>query len=190
MNNVVLIIISGAPGTGKTTLGKKFAEKFHLPLIHKDGIKESLFDSLGVGDREWSRKLGISSYRLLFHFLESLLGAGVSLIVESNFKPESSQRFRELEKKYCFKSLQIYCHSRDDVLLQRYRMRSESADRHLGHLDNIVSYELEDDLLKGIYKPLDIEGDIVYVDTTDFSKVDYESLYFKIQGIIENRLEE
>ena len=59
MNGTGLVVVAGPPGTGKTTLAAKIAEDFRLPLITKDGIKESLFDSLGTGDREWSRKLGI-----------------------------------------------------------------------------------------------------------------------------------
>jgi shikimate kinase len=47
-----LIIISGLPCTGKTTLGRKLAQDLSLPLICRDSIKESLFDSLGYSDRE------------------------------------------------------------------------------------------------------------------------------------------
>jgi len=33
MSKISLIIITGLPGTGKTTLGKKLAEEFRLPFI-------------------------------------------------------------------------------------------------------------------------------------------------------------
>ena len=39
----LLIIISGPPGAGKTTLGNHISAELHLPFIHKDGIKETLF---------------------------------------------------------------------------------------------------------------------------------------------------
>ncbi len=56
-----------------------------LPLVSKDTIKEILFDTLGWRDREWSKKLGHASFELLFHFVESHLGAHRSLVVETAF---------------------------------------------------------------------------------------------------------
>ncbi|WP_425432548.1 AAA family ATPase [Hydrococcus rivularis] len=44
---MLLILISGLPCTGKTTLARKIAQKLQLPLVCRDDIKESLFDSLG-----------------------------------------------------------------------------------------------------------------------------------------------
>jgi adenylate kinase family enzyme len=67
----LMILISGLPCTGKTTLARKIAQKFRLPLISRDDIKESLFDSLGWHDREWSKQLGVASYQLLYYFSRS-----------------------------------------------------------------------------------------------------------------------
>lgn len=62
----ILILISGFSCTGKTTLAKLIAKRYSLPLIGRDDIKESLYNSLGYKDREWSKKLGIASYDLLY----------------------------------------------------------------------------------------------------------------------------
>ena len=185
MGNKILIIISGPPGAGKTTLGEKIAEKFRLPFISKDGIKELLFDSLGIKDREWSKNLGISSYGLLYYFLESLLRAGNSLIVESNFKPEyDSEKVLKLVKKYDFTPLQVQCKTNGNVLLERFKKRSESSERHSGHADHLNYLEFEESLLKGVYEPLEIGGDVTYIDTTDFNEIDYDGLYKKIQDLM------
>ncbi|MFZ4462043.1 MAG: AAA family ATPase [Patescibacteria group bacterium] len=42
----LLIIITGLPCTGKTTLGRKLAEELRLPFVSKDDFKELLFDDL------------------------------------------------------------------------------------------------------------------------------------------------
>ena len=42
----VLILITGAPCTGKTTIAQHLVGKFQLPVVHKDDIKERLFDRL------------------------------------------------------------------------------------------------------------------------------------------------
>ena len=83
MTKNLVIIISGPPCTGKTTVGKRLAETFNLPFINKDEIKELLFERLGWSDRSWSKLLSLVSYDLLFYFTESRLRAGNSLIVEN-----------------------------------------------------------------------------------------------------------
>ena len=70
MNESKVIIISGLPCTGKTTLGHKIAKRYNLPFISKDAVKESLFDSLGCDTREWSKRLGQATYPILYYFME------------------------------------------------------------------------------------------------------------------------
>lgn len=53
----------------------------------EDLFKESLFDSLGWRDRDWSRRLGGASMALLFRSAEALLEAGQLVALESNFYP-------------------------------------------------------------------------------------------------------
>jgi adenylate kinase family enzyme len=54
----VLVVVTGPPAAGKTTIGRELSSQLRLPLISKDTIKEALFDELGFGDLEWSARLG------------------------------------------------------------------------------------------------------------------------------------
>jgi predicted kinase len=181
----LLIIITGLACTGKTSLGHRLAAELHLPFVHKDGIKEILFDRLGWRDREWSKKMGRTSIELLYYFIEIQLKAGASLIAESNFKAEFANReFLELKQKYNFEPFQILCQTDGDVLFQRFRARSESGERHPGHVDHLNYDEFKPALLEGGSEALDIGGEILEVDTTDFQKIDYDRLL----GVIKQSL--
>lgn len=187
MSKTLLIIISGPPCTGKTTLGKKIAGEFYLPLISRDDIKESLFDSLGIKDREWSKKLGFASYKILYQILDQLLQAEQSLILESNFKPEfDDERFLDLQKKYDLEILQIMCKTDGKILFERFKKRSESSERHPGHVDDQNYDEFKDVLLKGEHRALNIGGKVFDVDTTDFDSIDYNSIFNAIKSATNN----
>jgi hypothetical protein len=148
-----------------------------MPFLYKDGIKETLFDILGWNDREWSRKLGVATYALLFHLLEMELTAGRSLVVESNFDAQrAGPRFLALRERYSFRPVQICCVAEGAVLLERCRSRATSDQRHPGHDDLGHMAEFEPVLLRGRLDPLPLDGPIIEVDTTDLAQVDAEAI--------------
>ncbi len=175
----VVVVVSGMPCAGKTTLARRVAERFSLPLMSKDMCKELLFDTLGWKDREWSKRLGYVSIELLFQFLEAQLMACRSCIVESNFKTEfDTTRFLDLKDRYEFEPVQIQCVADGRVLFDRFKRRSESGERHPGHCDRSNYDEFQEMLLLGRTPPLDIGGSLIEVDTTD--SVDYAAVFAEI----------
>ena len=182
MSRPLLIIVTGLPCTGKTTLGRHIARELGLPFIHKDGIKETLFNSLGWRDRAWSRQLGGATYHLLYYLLEVLMQAGTSLVIESNFDPQrDSTTLAGLVKRHDYTASQVLCKTEGARLLERFRARSDSNDRHPGHVDAFNYAEMEPQLLKGRLAPLPLPGLLVEVDTTDFDMVDYVAVLQALQ---------
>jgi len=177
----------GPPCTGKTTLGKRIAHQFALPLVSKDGIKERLFDSLGWSDRAWSKRLGAASMSVLYYFAEIQLAARRSHILESNFRPDyDTAKLLALKQAYPFEPLQIQCRTDGEVLWQRFQQRSRSGERHPGHVEHAQLAEQRAGLLRGRYEPLDIGGQVVEIDTTDFGQIDYEHLFTLIRAALQN----
>ncbi len=185
MTQPILIILSGPPCSGKTTIGSHISKTFTLPFIKKDGIKEVLFDSLGWKDRAWSKQLSHASYALLFHLIEVELRAGKSLVVEGNFDPgRDANKLIGLQENYHFFSLEVLCHCDGETLYERFRTRWESGKRHPGHVDPATYEELKDTLIKGYIPPLGLSGQVIKVDTTDFQNVDYSGLEAMVSGVL------
>ena len=184
MSQPPLVIIGGAPASGKTTLGRWLAGELRLPYLGKDDIKETLYDTLGSGDLAWSRRLGAATYPLLYLFVETQLRAGCASIVESNFAPKlATPVFQALIDHYDALPFQILCRADPDVLLVRYRERATNGQRHPGHLDHLLVDELAARV--GDIDLLPINGDKLVLDTTDFTTVDYASVARRISRLLD-----
>ena len=180
-----MLIVSGAPATGKTTLGRRIASDFALPFLSRDDIKESLYDTIGAGDRDWSRQLGLASIRLLFYFAERLLVAGHGLVIESNFYDRyDTPRFETMLARYAARTVQIHCTAAAPVVIARYRERADTSERHPGHLGAAVLPELRAGLRDATWGPLRLAVPCVTVNTTDFATLDYAALCGEIRNAL------
>ena len=185
MANSLLVIISGAPCTGKTTLAQRIATELKLPLISKDGFKEILLNRLGWKDVEWSRRMGQATYDLLYYVAAIQLQVGHDLVLEANFKAAwANQQFKDLQRICPFRSFQILLTVDKEVLLARFKQRTGSGKRHPGHIDHLRLKELAESLDQGDYEALDIGGVVWKIDTTDFAAVDYEALFHALKAAL------
>ena len=173
----VVVVVGGLPAAGKSTIARRIAGRFSLPLMGKDDFKDTLFDVLGWDDRAWSRTLGRASMILLYRFLEAQLRAGCSCVVESNFKPElATAKLLALMERYPFFPVQIHCVADGPVLMDRFKRRARLGVRHPGH-DTIDDEELREMLCSGGLPPLEIGGAFLEVETTTFEAIAYEDIF-------------
>lgn len=185
MKQPLLIIVSGPPSSGKTTLAKSIAQKFNLPLITKDSLKEILFDTVGWKDREWSQKLGSASFAIMHHILDSLMATGQSIIIEGNFKSEyESQHLKPRLEQFGYKAIQIMCQCDGKILFERFKQRSESGERHPGHCDTGNYEELKDSLLIGKYQPLEIDSKVIIFDSTNLDQINHSIIFDQITPLL------
>lgn len=177
MSRPVLLLVTGPPCSGKTTIATRLSIELRLPVIGKDVIKELLFDTLGWKDRDWSRRLGHSSIEILFAFVEALLNAGQSIIVDCNFRRDmEGPRIDKLSNQYSARVLEIHCNADSCVLLERFRTRAQTGERHPGHGEELQSEEFEANLQTGVWNPLRISNELLEVDTTRFERVDFAGI--------------
>jgi len=186
MSGALLIIVLGAPGAGKTTLARQLAAELDLPLLVRDDFKEILFDTLGWSDRPWSRKLGLASARLLYYALETFLAAGHSLVVESNFRNEyDAEHFAALQRRHGCRTVQVLCEAEPKVLLQRFRGRAGSGERHPGHVDHVLVADFAQVCRGGCWEALAIDGPVIRVDMNDLEAIDTAGIAGTIRALAE-----
>ena len=135
-------------------------EALSWPVFHKDVIKEQLGDVLFAdlgGDRPASQRLGHAATVLLYDLVDRTLGAGHSVVAESNFPAEfSSAPLRSSVERTGAAVVQVVLSSPAAIRSARFAARR----RHPVH----VLHELGD---LPPYVPLDLPGLLIDLDTTE-----------------------
>jgi predicted kinase len=162
----LVVVVTGPPAAGKTTVARGLASRLRLPLIAKDTIKEALFDGLGTGDLAWSQRLGEATYVVMLGLAEESIAAGASFVLEANFIRGGEAGLAALPARF----VQVHCYAPLEVLLERYRARN----RHPGHVDSQRIEALQQAVESGRHAPLDLPGETIQLDTTQ--PVDLDAL--------------
>ncbi|MES9553793.1 AAA family ATPase [Streptomyces sp. NPDC088190] len=159
MSSVAYVVISGLPGSGKSTLARSLAERLSLPLIDKDVILESFYDSLGVGDHAWRSRLSRASDDIML-----ALAADARRAVLDNWWHHDTApgRLQSLA------GLLIEVHCDCDVALAAERFQART--RHRGHLDaQLTPRQVAERVaaVRATYPgPLNLGGPLLTVDTS------------------------
>jgi predicted kinase len=181
-----LILVIGESATGKTTLANKLSESLKLPVFTKDSLKVILFDNLGWKDREWSREIGKASIDILDYIIEENLKAGNSLIIENVFHPKwANPKFKKWQEQYGFKAVQVMCYADDKVIIERFKERAALDSRHVSHAEGEQGLsDLRTRLRDKVSVTLDIAGEVIKVDTSDFNAVDSDKIIEQVKAAL------
>ena len=68
-------MVSGAPGTGKSTVARELGAALRRPVLSLDPVKEALADVLGLGDENWSNRVGDAAAEVVFRLAAEFPGA-------------------------------------------------------------------------------------------------------------------
>ena len=123
-----LIVFSGLPGTGKSTLAEALARDFGIPVFAKDWLEGALVRS-GLKPTDQMKTLGFAGYELLTILAERQLMLGQSVILDSVAATKSIRStWRRLARQYAAAWHVIECTCSDESL-QRSRLKERK--RHI-----------------------------------------------------------
>src|SRR5438874_8601927 len=80
------IIITGRPGSGKTTFAKKLGERLWMPVISRDEIKEGYVNTFGVKHDQLPNDTDLIVTNFFFDVVDQYLTNNVSIIIEAAFQ--------------------------------------------------------------------------------------------------------
>jgi cytidylate kinase len=86
MKKPLLIVVSGRPGSGKTTLAHTLARKIGCPAICRDEIKEGFVNTMQSSHESLGKDINQSIYSLFFEILDFLLTKQITLVAEAAFQ--------------------------------------------------------------------------------------------------------
>jgi predicted kinase len=164
-----LVVVSGPPGSGKTTLAHELARAIPCPAICRDEIKEGMVhahggDFQGVpGDPLTQRTLP-----LFFDVVRMLIEGGVTVVAEAAFVDERWRDgvapFRDLAEPRI-----VRCRVSPAVAFQRAGLRAASNEqRRRAHGDSTMDKQLADweEAFAG-FEYASLDAPAIDVDTTD-----------------------
>jgi predicted kinase len=157
---LTLIVVSGAPGTGKSTIARELGVALRLPVLSLDPIKEALADVLGLGDEDWSNRVGDAAAEVVFRLAAQFPDA----VAEGWWRgPRRDRAVAEFAG-----AVEVFCRVDPDVAAARSAARRDSG-RHGIHRDMInpagVGSAAHIASLAATVTPLRLGGPLIEVDT-------------------------
>lgn len=137
MKSQKLILVSGLPGVGKSTLAEGIAKHLGCPIFSVDPIESAIIQS-GL---KRSFETGLSAYLVAQTLAEEHLKLGFSVVIDAvNAVVEARGMWSELEKKYAAAQIIIEC-----ILDEReHKKRIEARVRNLHGLSEVTWQEVEE----------------------------------------------
>jgi predicted kinase len=143
----MLIVITGLPGTGKTTIAEELAKEIDAIVFSTDKIRKKIFQKPVYNEED--KKI---VYNQLFLETNKYLAKGKNVILDGTFYTKSlRQRAKEVGKSLSNNVYFIYCETPEEILKKRIENRKDKysdADYGVYLKMKKIFEEFEDDFIK------------------------------------------
>lgn len=198
---MAVIVLTGMPAAGKSTVCARLVEAFGYPVIEKDKLKEHLFDHIGFNSYQEKRALDYAANAVVIQVVEQLLQAGCSVIVDNNFDEPSGKTFSQMISRYAPPCVTVFLKGDPDALYARYVARDGAGKRHVGHAvqdhypplpgENprytMTREEFEEKFFKRGMDRFSCPGARLELDTTDLDAVNIPELIASIRACLKEK---
>ncbi len=164
MKKPYLIIVTGRPGSGKTTLAQKFSDFSHMQMISRDKIKEGYVHTMEDKHDNLSPDTNLTVTNIFFDTVKSLLKNNVSLIIEAAFQHKVWVYMLSGFEEICDMSF-IICDVDKKLAFKRYKSRGNSDKSRVYFHGDSVQNDIDEDKTPQ-YTPPSLPVPTYNVDTT------------------------
>jgi hypothetical protein len=117
------IVVSGLPGTGKSHLCSKLAERLPFVILESDALRKTLFSSPSYSPQESSRL-----FQACHLLIERLLKKGIPLILDAtNLSERYRERLYNIADRLDAKLILVRVEAPSQVVHERLRARQEGV---------------------------------------------------------------
>jgi predicted kinase len=161
----LIILFSGLPGVGKTSLANELAPLINAVVLSTDKLRKELISKPTYTKEE--KKLIYNVMLLVARYLHN--AAGVNCVLDATFNTEESRRTAK-EKLVNVSSEQIYiveCVCPEDIVISRLKARK--GDYSDADIDIYRK-------MKQVYEPVKERERHIVIDTSQDSKINAEKI--------------
>ncbi|NYT04232.1 MAG: ATP-binding protein [Candidatus Methanofastidiosa archaeon] len=164
----MLIVITGLPGTGKTTIAEELAKKIDAIVLSTDKIRKTIFEK-PVYNEEDKRIV----YNELFSQTSKSLSKGKNVILDGTFYTKAlRKRAKEVGELFGKNVYFVYCETPEEILKERIENRLDK------YSDADYSVYIK---MKKIFEKF--EEEVIKIDTSQNLSDNVEAIKTKIYSM-------